>query len=39
MPNANIINELKRLFDLANRVDEFEFINLTHSLMVVGFIP
>ena len=28
MPSVNIISELKRLFDLAKRVDEFEFINI-----------
>lgn len=28
MPNINVISELKRLFDVAKRVDEFEFINI-----------
>lgn len=28
MPNINLIRELKRLFDLAKRVDEFEFVNI-----------
>lgn len=28
MPNVNIVSELKRLFDLAKQVDEFEFINI-----------
>ncbi len=28
MPEIDIISELKRLFDLAKRVDEFEFINI-----------